>query len=272
VTAAQDGGLGLEVGDVEWYHTIELRPGVVTPGWFDTREVAERLPWPDLAGKRCLDVGTFEGFWAFEMERRGAADVLAIDILDPHAWDWPRGSSAELVRDLEERKRGGQGFLLARQALGSAVVRRELSVYDLDPADVGVFDVVYLGSLLLHLRDPVRALERVHDVLSPGGHLLSVDAVDLELTALHPRRAVASFDGNGRPWWWKVNRVAHRRLLESAGFQVVASPRPFVMPAGRGQDLPRLRWRHLLHAAGREALVTRTRRGDPHEALLAVKA
>ena len=57
----------------EWYHTIELRPGIETPGWFDVRGVAATLPWPDLTGKRCLDVGTFDGFWAQEMVRRGAS-------------------------------------------------------------------------------------------------------------------------------------------------------------------------------------------------------
>ena len=42
-------------------------------GWFDTRAVGPRSRCPtSLAGKRCLDVGTWDGFWAFEMERRGA--------------------------------------------------------------------------------------------------------------------------------------------------------------------------------------------------------
>ena len=77
----------------DWYHTIELAPGVVTPGWFDTRSVVDALPLPaSLAGKRCLDVGTFDGFWAFELERRGAEEVIAIDVLDPKAWDWPANS------------------------------------------------------------------------------------------------------------------------------------------------------------------------------------
>ena len=49
----------------EWYHSIELAPGEVTPGCFDTRAVAGKVPLPaNLAGKRCLDVGTRDGFWA----------------------------------------------------------------------------------------------------------------------------------------------------------------------------------------------------------------
>jgi hypothetical protein len=45
-----------------WHHTIEIMPGAVTPGWFDLRPVANRMPWPDVKGKRCLDIGTFDGF------------------------------------------------------------------------------------------------------------------------------------------------------------------------------------------------------------------
>src|SRR4051812_7791282 len=135
----------------EWYHTMELAPGVVTPGWFDTRGVVPLLPPPaSLEGKRCLDIATFDGFWAFELERRGASDVLAIDILDPFAWDWPANSPSAVIEALERRKEGGLGFEIAREALGSSVRREERSVYDLDPDAVGTFDFVYLGSLLMH--------------------------------------------------------------------------------------------------------------------------
>ncbi len=93
----------------EWYHTIELAPGVETPGWFDTRGVVPELPFPaSLAGKRCLDVATFDGFWAFEMERRGAAETVGIDILDPMAWDWPVGSDTAVIEALRRRKQGGE--------------------------------------------------------------------------------------------------------------------------------------------------------------------
>jgi tRNA (mo5U34)-methyltransferase len=89
--------LSERVAAIEWYHTLELAPGVVTPGWFDTRAVVAQLPLPpSLDGKRCLDVGTFDGFWAFEMERRGGS-VTAIDVIDPLEWDWPVNSSAEAI-------------------------------------------------------------------------------------------------------------------------------------------------------------------------------
>src|SRR5205807_1718583 len=100
------------VAELDWYHTIELAPGVETPGWFDLRDVIAEVPLPtSLAGARVLDVGTFDGFWAFEMERRGAAEVVAIDVLDPAGWDWPAGSDDAVVREIGKRKAQGAGFL-----------------------------------------------------------------------------------------------------------------------------------------------------------------
>ena len=148
-----------------WYHTMEIVPGLVTDGWFDLRPHVESYGLPArMDGLRALDIGTWDGFWAFEMERRGAASVTAIDIEDPARWDWPphtdfdEGKAARLAY-LAAFKSAAAPFALAREALGSCVERVDCSVYDLDPAVHGTFDVVFLGSLLLHLRDPVGALE-----------------------------------------------------------------------------------------------------------------
>ena len=252
----------------EWYHTIELAPGIVTPGWFDTRGVARRLPFPtSLKGRRCLDVATFDGFWAFEMERRGAAEVHAIDVLDPYAWDWPVDADEGTIEAINRRKEGGHGFEIAHRALGSRVRFEERSVYDLDPADVGQFDFVYVGSLLLHLRDPVRALERVRSVCA--GQLLLVDNIDLSLTLLHPRRAVANFDGHGRPWWWKANVAGLVRMVRAAGYQPDGRPQRFYMPPGRGHPQRRTLRVGMLRTAEGRALALTAVKGDPHAAILA---
>jgi tRNA (mo5U34)-methyltransferase len=255
----------------EWYHSIELAPGEVTPGWFDTRAAARKVPLPaDLSGKRCLDVGTWDGFWAFEMERRGAADVVAIDIDDPDTWDWPPRSRLERERHalqvLDAVKGRGEGFAIARERLGSRVERQELSVYDLDPTVLGHFDVVFLGSLLLHLRDPVGALERVRSVVS--GRLLVVDVHDPLLSLLYRRLPVAALDGLGRPWWWQSNAACLVRMVKAAGFELVDQPVRIRMPRGGGQPLPRPRVRALAGRAGRRELANALV-GDPHCAILA---
>ena len=256
-----------KVGALEWYHTLELAPGVETPGYFDLRPLLAGFPLPAaLHGRRCLDIGTFDGFWAFEMERRGAAEVVAIDILDPSRWDWPAGSEDAVRAAIGTRKARGDGFELARSALGSRVERRELSVYELDPADAGKFDLVYLGSLLLHLRDPVGALERVRAVCD--GTLVLCDAIDTGLGRLYPRPA-ARLDGVGRPWWWKPNLRALVRMVEAAGFELAASPRRVRLPAGAGHPRPGgLSARELASRAGRELAVT-CALGDPHAVIVA---
>ncbi len=106
-----------------WYHTIELAPGVVTPGWFDLRPIVAQLPWPDVRGKRCLDVGTYDGFLAFELESRGAAEVVAADIATPADWDWPLAARANGPAALAQMagSEPGRGFEAARDALSSAV-------------------------------------------------------------------------------------------------------------------------------------------------------
>jgi tRNA (mo5U34)-methyltransferase len=255
------------IEDRQWYHTLELGNGLLTPGWFDHRPIVGELPLPaSLAGKRCLDVGTFDGFWAFEMERRGAAEVVAVDVPDAQDWDWPAFSEDQVRAVLAERKRGGDGFRLAHDALGSRVEHRAVSVYDLDPAQLGSFEFVYLGSLLIHLRDPVRALERVRAVCS--GELLLVDNHEPLLTRLFPRLPLARLDARGRPWWWQSNVACVVRIVESAGFELIGAPRRLSIPAGAGQPAPPLRRQTLMNAEGRRAL-RNVRLGDPHVAIRA---
>jgi tRNA (mo5U34)-methyltransferase len=246
----------------QWYHTLELAPGVVTPGWYDLRTVAPQVLPASLAGKRCLDVGTFDGFWAFEMEKRGAAEVVAVDIVDPRAWDWPITAGDELVQILEDRKQGGAGFPIAADAFESSVTYRECSVYELDEADVGRFDFVFMGSLLLHLRDPIRALERLRGVCAQDGVVCTMDAIDPWMSRLFPRRPMATFDGMGRPWWWMPNLAAYEQMLRSAGLEPEARPAPVRLPRGAGHPIVKPSRQVLLNREGRRLLAA-TRKGDP---------
>ncbi len=256
----------------EWYHTLDLGPGLLTPGWFDTRPLLERIPFPaDLSGARCLDVATFDGFWAFTMEQRGAAEVVAIDLLDERTWDWPVRARPEAHETIGKRKGRGEGFAMAREALGSSVERHDRSVYDLDPEVDGVFDFVYVGSLLLHLKDPVRALEAVRSVTR--GRMLLVDAIDLPLSLLRPNSPMAGLDGVGRPWWWKPNRAGLVRMVEAAGFDVAEPPVPVRIAGGAGQPAPGpvATLGALRSRQGREN-VFQARFGDPHLAVLTTPA
>src|SRR5258708_11540026 len=65
-----------------FYHSIPLPDGKVLEGIIGVESLEARLnlfPIPaDLRGKRVLDIGTWDGYFAFEMEKRGA-EVMAID-------------------------------------------------------------------------------------------------------------------------------------------------------------------------------------------------
>src|SRR5438552_8199163 len=187
-----------------WYHTIDLPDGSTTPGYVDTLSIPALLQWPrDLAGGRCLDVGTFDGLWAFEMERRGAREVVALDVDDPGVLDWTydeRDRGPELV--IEWGARRGPGFAATANELGSSVTRVNRSVYDLDPSIDGQFDLVFCGALLLHLRDPVRALEAMRGVCR--GALVLVETIDPSIDLVATRVPAARFHPD---WdqWWRVN-------------------------------------------------------------------
>jgi tRNA (mo5U34)-methyltransferase len=222
--AAPDVELAERVASLSWYHTLQLPGDVLTPGNFDTANELARVPFPEsLHGMRCLDVATADGFWAFEMERRGAAEVVAIDVCGDRL-DWPGNAASERVLAAPQPS-GLRGFDVAHKALGSAVQWRELSAYALNPATVGEFDFVFIGSVLMHLRDPVAALESVASVLR--GELLSVDAISPRLTLMHPKRPVATLEAAGWPLWWVPNLQAYRHLFAAAGLDVLASGRPF---------------------------------------------
>jgi SAM-dependent methyltransferase len=150
---------------MRWYHALELAPGRVTEGLFDLRPYVDRYGLPErMDGLRALEVGTWDGFWAFEMERRGASLVAS----RPRRRARPGLAAAAPAGAIRGRARGAR-FALAREILGSQVDRRCLSVYAARPDELGSFDVVLCGSVLIHLRDQLLALERMAALTKPGG-------------------------------------------------------------------------------------------------------
>ena len=92
---------------------------------------------------RVLDIGARDGFFSFELERRGA-DVVAIDYIDPGRDRLPGRARA------------------ARARRSTTVVD---NVYRLSRERHGEFDIVLFLGVLYHLRDPLLALDRLWDVL-----------------------------------------------------------------------------------------------------------
>jgi tRNA (mo5U34)-methyltransferase len=224
-----------------WYHTLELAPGVVTEGMFDLRPYVERYRLPEsLEGKRVLDIGTWDGFWAFEMERRGAAEVVAIDLDSEAEVDTPGARRS----DEAPGQPRSAGFELAHAAYSSKVDRRVVSVYDATPAELGTFDLIFCGSVLVHLRDPVLAMERIAALCD--GLFVSVEAHN-PLAGLSP--VPVAFFRADRPKavvFWEPSARTWRRMLQMSGFSSVERKGKFRLRARAGWSVP-----HVVHHARR---------------------
>ncbi|MEO8502534.1 MAG: methyltransferase domain-containing protein [Acidobacteriota bacterium] len=132
-----------------WYHRIEVLPGLFTPGINDSAEALARIELAglprDCVGMRALDVGCRDGFFAFELERRGAT-VVGVDAVAPD----------------------GTGFSIASGILESKVEYRVDNVYNLTAERLGRFDIVLFLGVVYHLRHPLLALERLREVCNEG--------------------------------------------------------------------------------------------------------
>jgi tRNA (mo5U34)-methyltransferase len=261
----------------DWYHSIDVAPGITTKGAFDNRHSLAIIPFPDLRGKRCLDVGTCDGFYALHMERQGASEVVAIDLPDFTALDYPpdiRHDPTVDLSDTDMRQRHG-GFPVLQEVLETKIAWRGCSVYDLDPGDLGTFDVVVVGSLLLHLRDPVRALDAVRRVVR--GTLVVAEPVHAPLTLRSRRHPLFELRGEGRDFqWWLGNDRGIRQLLRVGGFEVEEASRYFVLRFGEAWalkhvPLPPLDLRRCADMAMSYALARDPRRGHLHRAYRCVR-
>jgi tRNA (mo5U34)-methyltransferase len=231
------------VGSVRyWHHVLRFPHGITSPGAYDPRGVFASLQLPDLRGKRVLDVGTRDGFFAFACERLGA-EVVAVDYADINL----------------------TGFGASRKIYGSRVEYVQANVYDLDPGRLGTFDVVLFLGVLYHLRHPLLALDRLRPLCR---ELLIVESLVCDsrvftgfetgepLAALAPRLTgipmaqflpVQRFHGDATNKW-VPNVACLRALIEDAQF----APGPAhawgdraLVHARPVADSPALRWVEL---------------------------
>ncbi len=123
-----------------WWHSFELPDGRVIKGANTIESLRTRVnlfPIPqDLRGKRVLDIGAWDGWFSFEMERRGA-EVVSVDAYD------------------------SRNFRYLQRELHSKIDYRIMDMYELTPAKLGTFDIVLFLGVLYHLKHPLLGLERV---------------------------------------------------------------------------------------------------------------
>ena len=146
-----------------WFHTFALAPGIYTPGIARNHGYRLGVLGADrFAGRSVLDVGTFDGFYSFLAERRGARRVVAVD--NEQYVDWVH---ARFGVTLE----GGAGFRAIAGLLGSRVEYRRMDA--LDGHELGErFDVVLCFGILHRVTDPIGLLRALVDVLAAGGEIV----------------------------------------------------------------------------------------------------
>jgi hypothetical protein len=112
-------------------------------------------------------------------------------------------------------------------------------------------DFIFLGSLLLHLRDPVAVLERARETLRPGGRLLIWEPFSALDTLRAPRRPLARFNPLISNFtWWLPNYAGLVAMPRAAGFRSV---RRVGIQRTKGADQRTRNWCCALEASDGEA-------------------
>lgn len=114
-----------------------------------------RLNWVDelsggLAGKKVLDVGCGGGILTESMARRGAAEVLGVDM----------GEAPLAV-----------GRLHAQQENVQNIEYRQIPVEQLAEEQAGQYDIVTCMEMLEHVPDPASIIKACQTLVKPGGHV-----------------------------------------------------------------------------------------------------
>jgi tRNA (mo5U34)-methyltransferase len=222
-----------------WWHSIDLGDGLITPGAKSAtllRTERETMDLPDLRGKTVLDIGGWDGYFAFAAERAGAERVA---VLDHYVWSldlvgqqayWSECQAAGVEPEPYEQTRfwqpdalpGKAGFDTAREALGSNVEAIVANFAEDDIARFGQWDVVLFLGVLYHLQDPFDALKRLRAVTRELA-VIETEAIvvtgheDVPLWRFFPGAELNSDSSN----WWAPNMAGLQAMLAAAGFVAV---------------------------------------------------
>ncbi|BFU93734.1 MAG: SAM-dependent methyltransferase [Nitrospira sp.] len=108
-----------------------------------------RLAGSEMSGKRILDIGCGSGLHALAALRLGAVEIQGID-LDPNSV-----AAAQAV--------------LTRYASQRPWKMEQKSIFEMNPAQCGTFDMVYSWGVLHHTGDMFRAIHTAAELVSLGG-------------------------------------------------------------------------------------------------------
>lgn len=209
-----------EMLQVPWHHSMRLLPGLEVRGGKPAELLAQEraciLESIDLSGRSVLDVGTWNGYFAFEAKRAGAARVIASD---SYCW-------------AEPKFRGRETFEFARDCLGLEVEAKFIDPTEL-PGDLDPVDVVLFLGVFYHMHDPIAVTKSVtglaREVLVIETHqdLLGLNRPAM---AFYPGATLANDPTN----WWGPNPECMYELLVSLDMPVVYYQHHPTARQGRG--------------------------------------
>jgi tRNA (mo5U34)-methyltransferase len=265
-SALRSAAMAIDANGLFWWHAMELPDGTVTPG--DKSQEILRDEWKvmdllDLTGRSVVDIGAWDGWFSFQAEAAGAQRVVAVD---EFVWSLDLRRAPEYWEYVHEREArnepydqwgpgckywdsdtlvGKRSFNLAREAFNSRVESIVTDFMECDLQVVGTFDVAFFLGVLYHVREPLRALERVRAFTK---ELAVIETAAIEL----PDRSgpflefVPGYEINKDPTnWFFPTEEAVIGMCHAAGFSSVE-------PVGRLAEHPRdngiLDYRLTVHA------------------------
>jgi 2-polyprenyl-3-methyl-5-hydroxy-6-metoxy-1,4-benzoquinol methylase len=214
-----------------WYHSYYFDNGFIQRGDYDIGQDVADYGFPQsMVGMSVLDIGTGSGWFATYFEQLGA-DVTVTDARGYCDFDifgrdcYPSVSSEKVTPDrvLPEEKcvyysPVSKGFWIMKDILGLKATYVNARIYEICPEMFGgkKFDLVFMGSLLMHLRDPIGALMAAHSVCE---HQLIATTYLLEdpFEKGAPLMKMRENAGDGISWWIP-NRACLIQWLKAAGF------------------------------------------------------
>jgi SAM-dependent methyltransferase len=214
--------------DCYFYHTMEVPGHGLFEGEWDLRGGEDAyLGGVDLCGRRVLEVGTASGFLCFAMERRGA-EVVAFDLSPDHGPDLVPSPDADPARRLQAHRdhvrKLTNAFWLSHRAFASRARAVYGSVYAI-PEAIGPVEVATFGCVLLHLRDPLRALAQALRLAREAAVVTEPVVVRSRLKRVLLRRlgpALLLFprpgQANPETTWWVLTPELVQALLGLLGF------------------------------------------------------
>ena len=228
--------------DWYFYHVVDLGNGIMTPGVFDYQTQIGLYQFPeDMTGLNVLDVGAATGFFSFHLARKGA-HVLAVDLPSLNELDaFPGQTKAHILEKFNknlELAAPGSAFTLddayrlvvtepfdfCNKILGLNLERVFCNVYDLDVAKLPheTFDWVFVGDILLHTIDPLKALSKVAARCSnklviaqymPDFTNFEAQPLLLYTGGSHPEEDISA--------WYRPNTEWFMQVLKKLGFSKV---------------------------------------------------